>query len=67
MRRTEEGWAAVCGDGEEYASESLVEAIRDAVGHERGESLTLGAGTHRSMEQWVLEQAARIERESAAP
>lgn len=64
MRRTDHGWAAACDDGREYEDESLHDAIRDAVGHERGESLTLHVRAHDAVTAWVAEQAARIEREA---
>ena len=63
MRRTKSGWCAAC-DGEEFESERLADAMRDAVGHERGETLQLGRDTHESMTAWVAEQSARIEREA---
>ncbi|HET7044708.1 MAG TPA: hypothetical protein VFI37_07655 [Gaiellaceae bacterium] len=37
--------------------------MRDAVGHERGETLQLGRTTHDTIAAWVAEQSARIERE----
>lgn len=63
MRRADDAWTAVCGDGREYASGSLHDAIRDAVGHERGEALTLQLSAHDALTAWVAEQAARIEAE----
>ena len=63
VERTAEGWAARC-DGREYESESLVDALRDAVGHAHGEALRLHARSYESIEQWVVEQAGRIEREA---
>lgn len=62
MRRSAERWIATC-DGGEHESASLLEAIRDAVGHARGEALRLHPGSYESIEQWVVEQAERIERE----
>ena len=64
MRRTPEGWACSC-DGAEFESDSLHEAISDAVGHQRGEALRLHANSHDSIERWVSDQAVRIEREAA--
>ncbi|HSP72689.1 MAG TPA: hypothetical protein VLN26_09990 [Gaiellaceae bacterium] len=66
MRRTQGGWAAACDDGREYESESLRDAIRDAVGHERGESLLLRRDAHDALTVWVAEQAERIEREAGS-
>lgn len=63
MRRTGEAWTAVCGDGDEYESDRLHDAIRDAVGHERGEALTLQVTAHNALSAWVAEQAAQIEAE----
>jgi hypothetical protein len=63
VRRADGIWTAVCGDGDEYDSESLHDAIRDAVGHERGEALTLQLSAHDAVTAWVAEQAARIESE----
>lgn len=63
MRRADGAWTAVCGDGDEYENASLHDAIRDAVGHERGEALTLQLSAHRTVTAWVAEQAARIEAE----
>jgi hypothetical protein len=63
VRREDDRWTAVCGDGREYADESLHDAIRDAVGHERGEALTLRLSAHDALSAWVAEQAARIQAE----
>jgi len=41
--------------------------MRDAVGHERGETLLRGRETHATIEAWIAEQAARIERDAAGP
>lgn len=64
VRRTDGGWAAACDDGDEYASESLHDAIRDAIGHERGESLLLQRNAYEALTAWVAQQASRIEREA---
>ena len=64
MRRTADGWQAAC-EARAYESDSLFEAISDAVGHQRGEALRLHAHSHDSIERWVSEQASRIEREAA--
>jgi hypothetical protein len=64
VRRDDGAWAAACDDGREYRNERLSEAIRDAVGHERGESLLTQWGAHDALEAWVAEQAERIEREA---
>jgi hypothetical protein len=63
VRQTESGWAASC-NGEEHEGVDLTGVLRDAVGHDRGEALRLHAHSHRQIEQWVVEQAARIEREA---
>jgi hypothetical protein len=63
VRRTESGWVAAC-DGDEFESERLADAMRDAVGYERGETLQLGRSTHDTIAAWVAEQSARIEREA---
>ncbi len=64
MRRTSTGWIAAC-EGRDYEHAAIEDAIRDAVGHERGETLQLGAATHESIGSWVTEQARRIEQEAA--
>lgn len=64
VRRTEGGWAAACDDGPEHERERLPDAIREAVGHDRGESLLMQWGAHDALESWVAEQADRIEREA---
>ncbi len=64
MRRTDEGWSASC-NGSDFEGEDLTDVLRDAVGHDRGEALRLHAHSHEQIEQWVVEQAARIEREAA--
>ena len=66
MRRTDTGWSAAC-DGEEFEHERLADAMRDAVGHERGETLLRGRDTHATIEAWIVEQSARIERDAAGP
>lgn len=66
VRRAHGGWAAACDDGRDYESESLTEAIRDAVGHERGESMLLHFGAHDALTTWIAEQAERIEREAGS-
>jgi hypothetical protein len=63
VRRTENGWHASC-DGSEFESDRLADAMRDAVGHERGETLQLGRSAHDAIAAWVAEQSARIEREA---
>lgn len=59
MRRSNAGWAAACDDAE-AVHEQLVEAIRDAVGHERGEGLLIGPRNTAALEQWIRETAAHI-------
>jgi hypothetical protein len=66
VRRVEHGWQATCDDEEPREDEELVQALRAAVGHERGETLTLGRQAHDETERWIVEQARRIERESRA-
>lgn len=63
VRRTADGWTARCNGGE-YGSASLLDAIRDAVGHARGEALRLDVHSFASIERWVVDQASRIEREA---
>jgi len=63
VRRTDSGWCASC-NGEDFETERLADAIRDAVGHQRGETLQLGRETHATIEAWIAEQSARIEQEA---
>jgi hypothetical protein len=59
VRRAGDLWCVSC-DGSEAEDPHLIEALRDAVGHERGEALLLGAGPNASIEQWIRETAAHI-------
>lgn len=60
VRRSGGGWAAACDDGGEREHAQLVEAIRDALGQDRGEGLLIGAAGAASLEQWIRETAAHI-------
>lgn len=64
MRRSNEGWSAAC-EGDESTSDELVDAIRGAVGSERGEALLIGVEHNAALEQWILETAAQILGETA--
>jgi hypothetical protein len=64
VRRAEGLWRATC-DGQEFSGERLADVMRDAVGLDRGETLQLGRATHDTIESWIGEQSARIEREAA--
>ena len=64
VRQTADGWSASC-NGSDFEGDDLTEVLRDTVGHDRGEALRLHAGSHAQIEEWVVEQAARIEREAA--
>ena len=59
VRRSSNGWIAAC-DGTEREHARLDDAIRDAVGGDRGESLLIGRRNSESLEQWVQETAAHI-------
>jgi hypothetical protein len=41
-------------------SDHLVDAIRDAVGSDRGEGLLMGVEGNAATEQWIRETAAHI-------
>jgi hypothetical protein len=47
-------------DGRDAEHDHLIEALREAVGHERGEGLMIGAASAASVEQWIRETAAHI-------
>jgi hypothetical protein len=59
VTRTGSDWCASC-EGRDAESAQLIVALRDAVGHERGEGLMLGAASNAAMEQWIRETAAHI-------
>jgi hypothetical protein len=59
VRRSDEGWRVEC-EGQSADSTQLIDALRDAVGSERGEGLLIGAKSNASLEQWLRETAAHI-------
>jgi hypothetical protein len=59
VARSGDGWRASC-DGRDAEHDHLIEALREAVGHERGEGLMIGAASAASVEQWIRETAAHI-------
>lgn len=59
MTRSGSEWHVSC-EGRDAEGGQLIEAIRDAVGHERGEGLMIGAASSAAIEQWIRETAAHI-------
>jgi hypothetical protein len=59
VRRSESGWEAACED-RRAVSDHLGDAIRDAVGSDRGEGLLMGLESNAATEQWIRETAAHI-------
>jgi hypothetical protein len=59
VRRSDSGWHAACED-RSAESDHLVDAIRDAVGNDRGEGLLMGVQSNAAIEQWIRETAAHI-------
>jgi hypothetical protein len=59
VRRSNRGWEATCED-RRAESGVLVDAIRDAVGSDRGEGLLMGAASNASVEQWIRDTASHI-------
>jgi hypothetical protein len=59
VSRTGTEWCASC-EGRDAEHVQLIEALRDAVGQERGEGLLLGAASTAAMERWIRETAAHI-------
>ncbi len=63
VRQSSSGWIVAC-DGDEFEGAELADAMREAVGLERGASLQLGVSAYDSIGAWIAEQSARIEREA---
>jgi hypothetical protein len=59
VRREETRWIAAC-EGAEAEDERLVEAIRDAVGGDRGETMLRGFHSREALEHWIQETATHI-------
>jgi hypothetical protein len=59
VRQSDLGWDVTCEDSR-AEGDQLVDAIRDAVGSDRGESLLMGVKGNESIEQWIRETAAHI-------
>ena len=62
VRQTETGWAVAC-NGAEVEGAGLADAIRDVVSAEPGNALLLHPEGRATLEHWVVEAAARIERD----
>jgi hypothetical protein len=56
----------VACNGAEVERASLADAIRDAVSSEPGNALLLHPEGRATLEQWIVEAAARIERDVGA-
>ena len=59
MTRSGSEWCASC-EGRDAEHAQLIEALRDAVGLERGEGLLIGAASTAAIEQWIRATAAHI-------
>jgi hypothetical protein len=59
VRRADCGWSAAC-EGAEAAGGELDEAIREAVGHDRGESLLVGVTSTAAIDRWIRDTDAHI-------
>jgi hypothetical protein len=59
VARADAQWCVEC-EGREATHPQLIEALRDAVGQNRGEGLIVGAAGTAAVEQWIRDTAAHI-------